>query len=106
MNRHEMGAPVVVQTQSRGGAARPHDAPVFAAVVLAAGTSSRMGEPKALLKYHGKTFIGAILDKIYDAAIDYAIVAVSPTGTKILSNIDLTRTSVVYNKAAKAAGQI
>src|SRR5205823_6529121 len=96
--------PVVFGEQSRDPAARPHDAPVFAAVVLAAGTSSRMGEPKALLKYCGKTFIDAILHKIYDAAIDHAIVAVSPTGTKILDSIDLTRTSVVYNKATEAAG--
>ena len=106
MNRHEKGTPVVIEKQSRDAAARPHDAPVLAAVVLAAGTSSRMGEPKALLKYHGKTFIGAILDKIYDSAIDHAIVAVSPTGTKILDSIDITRTSVVYNKANKAAGPI
>src|ERR1051326_105372 len=98
--------PVVVGEESKEPAEGPHGAPKFAAVVLAAGTSSRMGQSKALMRFRGKTFIAGILDTIRDAAIDYAIVAVSLTDTKILSDIDLTNTSVVYNNADKAAGPI
>jgi molybdopterin-guanine dinucleotide biosynthesis protein A len=37
---------------------------MFAAIVLAAGKSERMGTPKALLPIHGRTFIENILDAI------------------------------------------
>ncbi len=34
----------------------------LAAVVLAAGASTRMGRPKALLKLHGRSFVGCAVD--------------------------------------------
>src|SRR3954471_12258440 len=105
MNRHE-GKTVVIGSQSKDASGTPHRGLMLATVGLAAGGSSRMGEPKASLIYRGKTFLRCILDTIHDAAIGHAVVAVSPSDSKILKDIDLTRTSVVYNTADKVAGPI
>lgn len=39
---------------------------MIAGILLAAGESSRMGEPKALLNYQGATFIDSILNKLVE----------------------------------------
>jgi molybdenum cofactor cytidylyltransferase len=48
------------------------------AIVLAAGTSSRMGSPKALLRVGGETFLGRILRVLRDAGVPAAAVVVRP----------------------------
>jgi molybdenum cofactor cytidylyltransferase len=40
-------------------------APSFAGIILAAGESSRMGRDKALLSWHGKTFLQAHIELLY-----------------------------------------
>ena len=67
------------------------------AVVLAAGASSRMESPKALLPFRGTTFIGQLLEQVGEAAIDNLVVAVSQYDDKILRHIDLRSVTVVYN---------
>jgi molybdenum cofactor cytidylyltransferase len=46
---------------------------VIAAVVLAAGASSRMGSPKALLEYRGQTFLNRLI-RVYGAVCEPVIV--------------------------------
>lgn len=79
---------------------------MFAAVVLAAGGSSRMGRPKALLSYRGKTFLAGILDAVRAAAVDRLLVAVAPDDRKIIEAIDLTIATPVYNICASTAGPL
>lgn len=47
---------------------------MISGLILAAGESRRMGSPKALLKYHGKTFIERICAAFLDAKIDELVV--------------------------------
>lgn len=68
---------------------------MLAAIILSAGKSERMGEPKALLKYKGKTFLQNIIDSVKSAgAGDIFVVLgfgkekIEPfvTGAKIIIN--------------------
>jgi molybdenum cofactor cytidylyltransferase len=43
---------------------------MIAAIVLTGGKSERMGRPKALLRFRGKTFLELILDAIREAEIE------------------------------------
>jgi molybdenum cofactor cytidylyltransferase len=79
---------------------------VTAALILAAGLSSRMGRPKALLEYQGRTFIETIIATVRDAAIGRAVVAVSPTDDKIIKLLDLRFATVVVNSEPSEAGPI
>ena len=48
-------------------------APSFAGVILAAGTSSRMGRDKALLPWHGETFLASAI-RVLQPFTDFVIV--------------------------------
>lgn len=58
------------------------------AVILAAGESTRMGSPKALLKIKGKTFLEHIIQTIHDASIVQKIVILGHEPETILQSID------------------
>ena len=47
---------------------------MICAIVLAAGKSERMGRPKALLPFRGRTFLENILDAISRSSISHAVV--------------------------------
>jgi molybdenum cofactor cytidylyltransferase len=47
---------------------------MVAAIILSAGKSERMGSPKALLQYHGQSFLATILAAIASARMSPAIV--------------------------------
>jgi molybdenum cofactor cytidylyltransferase len=49
---------------------------MISAIVLAAGKSERMGRPKALLEFHGRTFLEHILDAISQSSIEHTSVVV------------------------------
>src|SRR5215471_5872108 len=48
-------------------------APSFAGVILAAGASSRMGRDKALLPWHGDTFLGSAI-RMLQLVTDFVVV--------------------------------
>jgi molybdenum cofactor cytidylyltransferase len=77
---------------------------MIAATVLAAGASARMGFPKALLKFHGRTFLATILDATEALGV-HRLVVVGAEADKILSIHDLRDVQVLYNEEM-AAGPI
>ncbi len=69
---------------------------MIAATVIAAGESSRMGFPKALLTYRGRTFLQTILDSA--AALGLMPLAVLADGAdNILQQHDLRAVTVLTN---------
>lgn len=62
---------------------------MIAAIVLAAGKSERMGQPKALLTYRGVTFLDRILLAIENSEISETIVVVGHNREEIASQVRL-----------------
>ncbi len=56
-----------------------NDTSQFAAIVLAAGASSRMGRPKALLEYRGQSFLSRCV-RLFQPFCDAVIVVLPPAG--------------------------
>ncbi|PYS50122.1 MAG: hypothetical protein DMG13_21830 [Acidobacteria bacterium] len=68
---------------------------MISAVVLAAGKSERMGRPKALLPFRGRTFLENILDTISGSSIGHTVVVVGHHQEEIRRRVALP--SVVFN---------
>ncbi len=65
---------------------RIYDRPVVPAVVLAAGTSSRMGRPKAILPLaNGDIFLSRVVGTFLDAGIDDVVVVVGHEAEAVVS---------------------
>ncbi len=73
----------------------------MAALVLAAGESSRMGRDKALLEYRGKTFLEAILSNLREAGINEIAVVLGHHASDIERGANLTGARVVINAEYK-----
>ena len=69
---------------------------MFAAIVLAAGKSERMGTPKALLPIHGRTFIENILDAISSSVIEQTVVVLGHHRVEIEQRVRLGA-KVIFN---------
>jgi molybdenum cofactor cytidylyltransferase len=69
------------------------------AVILAAGVSSRMGEPKQLLRLGGKTLLEQVLENAHSAAVDEIVVVLGAAAENIRRRIDLSRIKVVINSS-------
>jgi molybdenum cofactor cytidylyltransferase len=67
-------------------------------VILAAGTSSRLGSPKQLLSYHGKTLLRHAVDEAANSDADCVVVVLGANAESCVNEIDATRVSVVENK--------
>ena len=79
---------------------------VIPAIVLAAGASSRMGEPKALLQSGGRTFVRRILDTLRDAGVRDAIVVVRPDAENVIREISLAEVGRAIVNRDPGRGQL
>ena len=68
-----------------------------AAVVLAAGGSHRLGQPKQLLAYRGATLLDATLATARRAGLRQVVVALGGAADAVRETVDLTGLDVVLN---------
>ncbi|MBI2821799.1 MAG: nucleotidyltransferase family protein [Acidobacteria bacterium] len=70
----------------------------FGAVILAAGDSTRIGFPKALLQWRGKSFLENIVDTLRLALVDEIRVVTSAGGARLIrENLALAGVGLVVN---------
>jgi molybdenum cofactor cytidylyltransferase len=67
-------------------------------LVLAAGKSSRLGQPKQLLPYRGTTLLDATLQVARSCGFDQLLVTVGGASKAVQDAVDLTGTEVVVNQ--------
>jgi molybdenum cofactor cytidylyltransferase len=70
---------------------------VLAAVILAAGGSSRMGQPKQLLKFRGTSLLRRAIDTAFAVPADQVIVVLGHAADRLLPEVEATRATVVLN---------
>ena len=58
-----------------------------AAIILAAGTSKRMGEPKQLINWQGKTFLNHVIYKVSQCELSPIIIVLGAYRDKIIQTI-------------------
>ena len=71
--------------------------PLLAAAILAAGESRRMGQPKALLPYRGKTFLEHLLDVTRHPRIGLQRIILGAQPEEIFAKVELDYSAVVLN---------
>lgn len=70
----------------------------YSIILLAAGSSSRMGEAKQLLLIHGETLIEHTLKKAIALKPHSLITVLGANHEKIEAVLDVSKTHIVYNK--------
>lgn len=93
----------VVLGSIRGGAEPVHEVQrPIAAVVLAAGMSTRMGQTKTLLPWaDGRTIIEHIVDQLVKARIDHIVVVTGHQARELKSVLKPLDVDIVHNKGYK-----
>ena len=71
--------------------------PFVTGLVLAAGGSQRLGEPKQLLPYGSSTLLDHALDTARASGFDQLIVAIGGSSGEVRGRVDLSETQVVEN---------
>lgn len=70
-----------------------------AGLVLAAGGSRRLGRPKQLLPYRGRTLLDAVLDTARACDFDQLLVSLGGAAAQVRAEVDLAGCEVVENSA-------
>ncbi|UWZ83673.1 nucleotidyltransferase family protein [Occallatibacter riparius] len=71
----------------------------IAAIILAAGASRRLGQPKQLVKYHGETLIARAVRIAYEAGLDPVIVVLGAERDPVRAAVSDERVVFVENDA-------
>ena len=71
--------------------------PFISGILLAAGLSSRMGEPKQLLPFGESTIIETVVDSMLDAKFDAVIVVVGHCAAQIQEQLGTRPVRIVFN---------
>ncbi len=58
------------------------------ALILAAGSSRRLGEPKQLLPYRGTTLLNATIEQVLSFGLDQVLVTVGGAGTEVRDSLE------------------
>ena len=66
-------------------------------IILAAGNSSRMGEPKQLMTFKNKTFLQHIIEESKEAGLDPVICVTGYESEQISNTIRDMHVTIVYN---------
>jgi molybdenum cofactor cytidylyltransferase len=75
----------------------PHAEPFVTGLVLAAGGSRRLGQPKQLLPYGTSTLLDNVLDTARRSGFDQLIVALGGSSEEVRAKVDLSGADVVDN---------
>ena len=67
-------------------------------IILAAGSSSRMGEPKQLMMYKNKTFLQHIIGEAKNANLEPVICVTGFQSEQVTNSISRLEVTVVYNE--------
>lgn len=78
--------------------AKSVEAPV-AAIVLAAGGSERMGQPKQLLPINGQPMVRRVVDAVCGAGLDQVVVVTGAYAGKVARALDGLPVEIVANEA-------
>ena len=68
-----------------------------AGLVLAAGSSRRMGSPKQLLVIDGKPLLGLVVEQANKSKLDQVVVVLGASADEIRSRVELGRAGVLVN---------
>lgn len=66
-------------------------------LVLAAGSSRRMGRPKQLLQLRGKPLLGLVVGQVCDSGLNEVVVVLGAAAEEIQERVDLGRARVLVN---------
>src|SRR6059036_2248292 len=72
---------------------------MISAIVLAAGTSSRMGSPKPLLTLGGRPLLERVLETVRDAAVDDIVVVLGHEADRVRDGVSFDGAHAVVNPA-------
>lgn len=67
------------------------------AIILAGGESKRMGTPKMILPFMGKTMLGKVIENVTGSAVDSTLVVLGSENEKITSIVESSPVKYCYN---------
>ena len=79
---------------------------MVAGIILAAGASSRMGSPKALLRTGDRTFVRAILDAFRDGGLASVVVVVRPGDREVDAEVRASGFGRIVENPRPEEGQL